>query len=95
MSFVFMVLHWPEPGNREELARSMRAMKDALLELPGCLGVDPPYYSPERQCLVGISRWQSREAFLASGITLRPADEILPGELRPRERFLLDEAVAP
>jgi hypothetical protein len=43
MSFIFMVLHWPEPGHRDALAQSMREMRDALSGLPGCTAVEPPY----------------------------------------------------
>jgi quinol monooxygenase YgiN len=95
MSFVFMAFHWPEPGRREALAQSMRQMREALLATPGCVSVEPPYLSEDGDCLVGISKWQSREAFTASGITLRPPDEIVEGETRPRQRFLLDEARTP
>ena len=87
-----MVFHWPEPGHSDVLARSMREMAGALAGLPGCVAVDPPYLTEDGSCLVGISRWESRQAFLASGITLRPPDEVVEGETRPRERFLLDEA---
>ena len=91
MSFVFMVFHWPEPGNHDALAQSMREMAGALTAMPGCLAVDPPYRTEDGSCLVGILRWESRQAFLASGITLRSAAEIVAGETRPRQRFLLDE----
>jgi quinol monooxygenase YgiN len=90
MSFVFMVFHWPEAGNRDALARSMNEMGDALGALPGCIAVDPPYLTDDGNCLVGISKWESRQAFVASGITLRPPDEVVEGESRPRQRFLLD-----
>lgn len=91
MSFVFMVLHWPEEAHREELAHSMRDMGAALLSMPGCVSVGPPYLTQDADCLVGISKWESKEAFLASGIMLRPPDEIVEGEIRPRHRFLLEE----
>jgi hypothetical protein len=91
VSFIFMVFHWPEPGHRDALAGSMREMRDALTSLPGCIAVEPPYLTDDGTCLVGISKWESREAFFASGITLRPSDQIVEGELRPRQRFLLDE----
>ena len=87
-----MVLHWPEPGHREALAQSMREMRDVLAGLPGCTAVEPPYLTDDGTCLVGISKWESRQAFLASGITLRPAEEIVEGETRPRQRFLLEES---
>ena len=91
MTFVFMVFHWPEPGRRDELAASMREMRDLLLGTAGCLEVEPPYLTEDGGCLVGISKWESKEAFEASGITARPADEIVEGETRPRERFYLHE----
>lgn len=87
-----MVFHWPEDGRRDELAQSMREMGGALAGVPGCVAVDPPYLTDDGSCLVGISKWESRQAFVASGITLRPPDEIVEGETRPRQRFLLDEA---
>ena len=90
MSFVFMVFHWPEPGKRDVLARSMLEMGGALASVPGCLAVEPPYLTEDGSCLVGISKWESRQAFLDSGITLRPSEEIVEGETRPRQRFLLD-----
>ncbi len=92
MSFVFMVFHYPEPERRDALVRSMNEMRDALRQLPGCIDVEPPYRSEDGNCVVGISKWQSREAFLSSGLELRPPDEIVAGETRPRRRYLLDEA---
>jgi quinol monooxygenase YgiN len=92
VSFAFIVFHWPEPGRREELAASMREMAGAMTSVPGCLGVEPPYVTEDGDCLVGISTWESRQAFFASGITLRPEDEVVEGETRPRLRYLLDEA---
>jgi len=87
-----MVFHWPDPEHLETLAQSMREMREALLEMPGCVEVDPPYLTDyEGGCLVGISRWESKEAFLASGFVLRAPDEVVEGETRPRQRFLLDE----
>jgi heme-degrading monooxygenase HmoA len=93
MSFVFMVFHWPEDGRHDELAQSMREMGGALASLPGCLAVEPPYLTDDGNCLVGISKWESRQAFFDSGITLRPPDEVAEGETRPRQRFLLEEAI--
>lgn len=87
-----MVFHWPEPGRGDTLARSMREMGDLLAGTPGCVAVEPPYFAADGRCLVGISKWESKQAFVGSGITLRPADEIVEGETRPRERFLLEEA---
>ena len=92
MSFIFMVFHWPQPDRRDTLAHSMRDMGDLLVGTPGCLLVEPPYLTEDGTCLVGIAKWESRQAFLTSGITLRPLGEIAEGETRPRERLLLEEA---
>ena len=91
-SFIFMVFHWTEPGEAGALADGMREMRDQLLAMPGCVAVEPPYLTDDGSCLVGISKWESEDAFRSSGITLRASDEIVPGETRPRERFLLREA---
>jgi hypothetical protein len=69
----------------------MREMRDALSGLPGCTAVEPPYLTDDGTCLVGISKWESRQAFFASGLTLRPPDEIVEGETKPRQRLLLEE----
>jgi quinol monooxygenase YgiN len=92
MSFVFMVLHWPEPEQLQELAEGMREMREAMLAVPGCLGVDPPYLDQNLTCLVGISRWVSKQAFLELGLTFGDQHETVSGETRPRQRFFLEEA---
>jgi heme-degrading monooxygenase HmoA len=93
VSFIFMVFHWPEPGRVAALASSMREMRGALLEIPGCTGVEPPYLAEVdgAECLVGISKWESEDAFRASGFQLRATDEVVEGETRPRRRFFLHE----
>lgn len=95
MSFIFMVFHWPEPGRGGALAQSMQEMGGALAAAPGCIAVEPPYFTDDGTCLVGISKWESKQAFLASGITLRPPDEVVEGETRPRQRFFLEQATRP
>jgi heme-degrading monooxygenase HmoA len=87
-----MVFHWPEPGRSEELAASMREMRDALLAIPGCVDVEPPFRTEAdgAECIVGISKWESVEAFRSSGFELRAPDEVVQGETRPRQRFFLE-----
>jgi hypothetical protein len=43
----------------------MREMRDALLAIAGCIGVEPPFLTEAEgaECLVGISKWESEEAF--------------------------------
>ena len=94
MSFIFMVLHYPTLEHRDELARQMGEMGAFLSATPGCVEVGPPYLTEDGSCLVGISTWESKEAFLAAGLTLGGSDEVVEGETRPRERFFLHEAKA-
>ena len=89
-----MVFHWPEPGRGDSLAQSMHEMGGLLGGTPGCIAVEPPYFTDDGACLVGISKWESKQAFLASGITLRPSDEVVEGETRPRQRFFLEQATS-
>lgn len=90
MSFVFMVVHWPLPEWRERKARSMRAMGGTFRGLPACLAVEPPHLTDDGERLIGVSHWSSQEGFLSSGLTMRPPDEVVEGEARPRARYLLE-----
>ena len=87
--FVFMTLHYPSPGNVQALAHGMVQMRGWMQSQPGCLGVEPPLLSEDGTCLVGYSRWESKEAFLSTGIDLEALGETPSGELRPRLRYFL------
>jgi hypothetical protein len=95
VSFVFMVVHWPLPEWFERRADSMRAMGDTIRAVPGCLAVEPPLVTDDGQRLIGVSHWSSKEAFLGSGITLRPPGEVVEGEVCPRERYFLETVDPP
>jgi len=56
-------------------------MGEVLAGNPGCIGVEPPYFTEDWDCLVGISKWESKDAFFASGITLRPPEEVIRARL--------------
>lgn len=90
MGFVFMVFHYPAPGQREAFADSMREMATVFAGLPGLVDVGPPWYDAETDALVGISRWESREAFQAA-MAQDDTEVTIPPERAPRQRFLLDE----
>lgn len=93
MSFVFMAFHWPEPDHTAALADGMRAMREAMLAVPGCVGVDPPYLTDDDgTCLVGISYWKSEQAFNDANLPLGDPEQVFPGETRPRRRYLLRES---
>lgn len=88
--FVFMTLHYPSPDAVEGLAQGMAQMRGWMESQPGCHGVEPPLLTDDGTCLVGYSRWESKEALLATGIDL-DALAVTPGsELRPRQAYFLN-----
>ena len=87
--FVFMTLHYPFADNVQPLAQGMAQMRGWMESQPGCLGVEPPLLNEDGSCLVGFSRWESKEAFLATGIDLDSLGETPSSELRPRQPYFL------
>jgi heme-degrading monooxygenase HmoA len=90
VAFVFMVFHYPEPSHRDELLRGMAETASLFDGRPGFIEAGP-WVEEGTDRVIGISRWESREAFEAVGLEIRPADEVVEGETRPRERFWLEE----
>ena len=90
MNYVFMAVHYPEPGRDGEVYASMRRMAASAAGTPGLLEIDP-WLDRDRTRVVGISKWESREAFEAampgSGV---PNEIIHPGERKPRDYFHLE-----
>lgn len=87
--FVFMTLHYPSAEAVETLAEGMAQMRGSMESQPGCLGVEPPLVTEDGTCLVGYSRWESKEALLATGIDLDTLAETPSSELRPRQPYFL------
>ncbi len=87
--FVFMTLHYPSAEAVEALAEGMAQMRGWMESQPGCLGVEPPLLTEDGTCLVGYSRWESKEALLATGIDLDTLTETPSTELRPRQPYFL------
>lgn len=87
--FVFMTLHYPSAESVQALAEGMAQMRGWMESQPGCLGVDPPLLTEDGTCLVGYSRWESKEALLAAGIDLDTLAETPSSEVRPRQPFFL------
>ncbi|HET7016586.1 MAG TPA: hypothetical protein VFI65_21870 [Streptosporangiaceae bacterium] len=91
MTYIFMAVHYPEPGRRDDLYKRMSAMGESLAGAPGLIDVGP-WVEHQGERVVGGSRWESREAFDAampgSGV---PNDTIHEWETRPREYFHLTQ----
>jgi heme-degrading monooxygenase HmoA len=89
VSYLFMAVHYPEPGHRDDVYASMKRMAESMAAAPGLIDIGP-WLAYDGEAVVGLSRWESREAFEAampgSGV---PNTIIHPGETRPRDYFHL------
>jgi heme-degrading monooxygenase HmoA len=89
VAYIFMAVHYPEPGRLDEVHASMSGMADAMAGTAGLLEIGP-WLDRDAARVVGLSRWESREAFEAampgSGV---PNTVTHSGESRPREYFHL------
>jgi hypothetical protein len=84
-----MTLHYPSTEAIETLAEGMAQMRGWMESQPGCLGVEPPLLTEDGTCLVGYSRWENKEALLATGIDLDALAETPSSELQPRQPYFL------
>jgi heme-degrading monooxygenase HmoA len=92
MAYIFMAIHYPEPGHGDEVRARMRDLAEMMAGTPGLLEIGPwAEYDGDR--VVGVSRWESRAAFEeampGSGVS---NGVVHPGESRPREYFHLIQA---
>jgi hypothetical protein len=90
MTYIFMAVHYPAPGQLDEVHASMRRMADSAAGTAGLIEIGP-WVDVDGTRVVGISKWESREAFEAampgSG---QPNATVFPGEARPRDYFHLE-----
>ena len=89
MPYIFMAVHYPAPGRRDEIHASMKSMAARLAGAPGLLEVGP-WLDADGDRVVGLARWESRAAFEAampgSGM---PGETVHDGERQPRQYFHL------
>jgi len=89
VTYIFMAVHYPESGSRDGVYARMSAMAESMAGTPGLLEIGP-WLDGDGERVVGLSRWESREAFEqampGSGV---PNTLIHEGETRPREYFHL------
>jgi heme-degrading monooxygenase HmoA len=90
MTYIFMAVHYPAPGKLDEVYASMRRMADSAAGAPGLIEIGP-WIDVAGTRVIGISKWESREAFEAampgSG---QPNATVFPGEAMPRDYFHLE-----
>src|SRR5437870_13628269 len=89
MSFIFMVFHYPETSHRDELVVAMREMAADMAHTPGFIEAGA-WCEPGTDRVIGISKWASKGAFLATAITFRPSAQAPPAQPRPRQRLFLE-----
>jgi heme-degrading monooxygenase HmoA len=84
-----MAVHYPQAGQRNDVYVSMKRMAESMAGTPGLIEIGP-WLEYAGDAVVGLSRWESREAFEAampgSGV---PNTIIHEGETRPRDYFHL------
>lgn len=89
MTYIFMAVHYPVPGTSDEVYARMTGMAESMGETPGLIEIGP-WLDTAGQRVIGLSRWESREAFEeampGSGV---PNTTVHEGESRPREYFHL------
>jgi len=89
VTYIFMAVHYPEPGTRDDVYASMSAMAKSLAGTQGLIEVGP-WLDRDGDRVIGLSRWESWEAFEAampgSGV---PNTVTHSGERRPRDYFHL------
>ena len=94
MAYIFMAVHYPEPGRHSDVYLRMKKMAESMSGAPGLIEIGP-WVEHGGERVVGLSRWQSRQAFDAampgSGV---PNDVVHEWETRPREYFHLAQPEA-
>jgi hypothetical protein len=95
MPYTYLVLHHPKPEHRADLIGGMIEMAEILRGQTGFIDAGP-WEDEGSDRIVGISRWTSKEAFLAAappGFGV-PSTTIHKWETQPRQIFHLSEAGA-
>ena len=90
--FLFYAVHYPQPEKEGLLVRSMRDFGELMRQQPGLVFVDT-FKDPDKGTLLGVSIWESREAFRAAMASLQDAFPPEDWEVKPREVHMLDAAV--
>jgi hypothetical protein len=91
VAYIFMAVHYPEPGMRDEIYAGMTGKAESMAGTPGLIEIGP-WVDRNGERVVGLSKWETRAAFEAampgSGV---PSSVVHSGERRPREYFHLDQ----
>ena len=65
--FIFYSVHYPHPDKEDLLIESMHNYGELMRTQPGLLFVAPyPFKNPENGTVMGVTIWESQEAFQAA-----------------------------
>jgi quinol monooxygenase YgiN len=91
--FIFYSIHYPRPEAEAQMAEGMHEYGELMRRQPGNIFVAPyPFKNPEQGTLMGISIWESEEAFQAALPIIQSARKAVPPaewEVRPTEVYML------
>ncbi|MDQ2906256.1 MAG: hypothetical protein M3Y81_22270 [Chloroflexota bacterium] len=92
--FIFYSIHYPQPEKEDLLVQSMHEFGELMKKQPGIIFQAPyPFKDPEKGTLIGISIWESQEAFQAVLPLLQSARRGSPSqewEVKPTEVYMLN-----
>jgi hypothetical protein len=95
--FIFYSIHFPHPETEELLVQSMHQFGELMRKQPGNIFQAPyPFKDPEKGTLMGISVWESEEAFQSVLPTLQSARQNSSSrdwEIKPPEVYMLNSAL--
>lgn len=91
--FIFYSIHYPREDMDDLLAESMHEFGELMRQQPGTIFQAPyPFKDPEKGTLMGVSIWESEEAFQAALPALERARANRPSqayEIKPPEVYML------
>ncbi len=95
--FIFYSIHYPKPDKEALLVESMHNFGVLMERQPGIIFVAPyPFKDPDKGTVMGISIWESEEAFQAALPTLQNARKNAPShdwESKPPDVHMLHSAI--
>jgi len=93
--YIFMAVHYPAPGHRDETYASMQRMAMSMAGADGLIQIGP-WLEHDGDRVVGLSVWQDRAALdAAMAGSCVAGDVIHAGERKPREYFHLTREEEP
>lgn len=95
MAFMFLSIHYPKPEHRDDVLRSMERVGEALRGASGLRQIGP-WKEEGGGRIVGLSIWESRDAFERaleqfSAAGDKPSRDLW--EERPAEEIFAEQAI--